>query len=260
MRSKTLPTDITSYDLLKTFAVVTMVIDHVGAYFFPDMVWLRAIGRLSFPVWLFLIGYAQTREITKPILVGSLLLFLSNFVAGMGVFPLSILVTILVVRLLIDKIMPWLLMSRRALWLGAVGLFIIAAPSFILFEFGALAFLFAAFGYLVRRRSDHPDLVGYSVFLGAGYVILQSMGYALYGLEFFMFALGMAGVMAVLLRFRSETYPAYTKALPLAGVKLLHLCGRRTLEIYVLHLLVFKAIVLVFGFPRFGFMQWSWVW
>ena len=71
MASKTLPSSITSYDILKTFAVLTMIIDHIGLYFFPDEMWWRVIGRLSFPVWLFLIGYAQSRDIPKLLILGA---------------------------------------------------------------------------------------------------------------------------------------------------------------------------------------------
>ena len=38
---------------LKMIALVTMVIDHVGAVFFPDLIWLRYIGRLSMPIYAF---------------------------------------------------------------------------------------------------------------------------------------------------------------------------------------------------------------
>ena len=39
-----LPQELTSYDLLKTLAVVTMIIDHIGLYFFPDDVGWRIVG------------------------------------------------------------------------------------------------------------------------------------------------------------------------------------------------------------------------
>ncbi len=36
-----LPAPLTAYDLLKTLAIILMVVDHIGAYFFPDQMWWR---------------------------------------------------------------------------------------------------------------------------------------------------------------------------------------------------------------------------
>lgn len=51
---------------LKWIAMITMTIDHIGAYILPDQLWLRMIGRLSFPIYAFLIaeGYVHTRNRT----------------------------------------------------------------------------------------------------------------------------------------------------------------------------------------------------
>jgi hypothetical protein len=42
-------------EFLKAIAVVTMTIDHVGAIFYPQYVFLRIIGRLSFPIFSYLL-------------------------------------------------------------------------------------------------------------------------------------------------------------------------------------------------------------
>ena len=41
---------------LKIIAILTMTIDHVGFFFFPDIEVLRIIGRLSFPLFAWLIA------------------------------------------------------------------------------------------------------------------------------------------------------------------------------------------------------------
>ena len=53
--------------MLKMLALITMVIDHVGAVFFPQLYWLRYIGRISMPIYAFLIsqGYKYTRNFTR---------------------------------------------------------------------------------------------------------------------------------------------------------------------------------------------------
>lgn len=52
---------------LKIFAILIMIIDHVGAVIFPGALYLRIIGRLAFPIFAFLIGegLAHTRDPKK---------------------------------------------------------------------------------------------------------------------------------------------------------------------------------------------------
>lgn len=52
---------------LKTFAIISMLIDHTGAVLFPEMLILRIIGRLAFPIFAFLLveGYFHTRDVQK---------------------------------------------------------------------------------------------------------------------------------------------------------------------------------------------------
>lgn len=52
---------------LKIIAVLAMTIDHVGYLFYPGEVWMRIIGRLTFPIMAFLLaqGYCYTRNLRK---------------------------------------------------------------------------------------------------------------------------------------------------------------------------------------------------
>ena len=52
---------------LKLIAVFLMIIDHIGAVLFPNIILLRCIGRLSFPIFAFCIaeGYFYTKSRLK---------------------------------------------------------------------------------------------------------------------------------------------------------------------------------------------------
>lgn len=49
---------------LKLIALVTMLIDHVGAALFPGAVWMRAVGRIAMPIFAFCVaeGYTHTSD------------------------------------------------------------------------------------------------------------------------------------------------------------------------------------------------------
>src|SRR5882724_7582394 len=50
---------------IKIIAIITMIIDHIGLFFFPTVPELRLIGRLSFPLfaWLIANGAYHTHNI-----------------------------------------------------------------------------------------------------------------------------------------------------------------------------------------------------
>lgn len=52
-------------DFLKSFAMGTMLIDHIGYMFFPGMLIFRTIGRMAFPIFAYMIacGYDYTHSL-----------------------------------------------------------------------------------------------------------------------------------------------------------------------------------------------------
>lgn len=52
---------------LKIIACISMLIDHIGVILFPEIAFLRIVGRLAFPIFTFLIveGYFYTKNISK---------------------------------------------------------------------------------------------------------------------------------------------------------------------------------------------------
>lgn len=54
---------------LKILALVTMIIDHIGAIFYPDLIFLRIIGRVAFVLYAFMLveGVYHTNNIHKYI-------------------------------------------------------------------------------------------------------------------------------------------------------------------------------------------------
>lgn len=62
---------------LKIIAITSMLIDHVGAVFFPQVMILRIIGRMAFPIYAYLLveGFIYTHDI-------------KNYMLRLGIFAL----------------------------------------------------------------------------------------------------------------------------------------------------------------------------
>ena len=152
--SKPLSPVLTSYDFLKAAALVLMIVDHIGYFFYPDDMWWRAVGRMSAPVWLFLVGYARSRDVGARMWAGMAVLVVSNYVFGMPVLPLNILGTIIVCRLAIDPMMGFIRRHPSMLYPVLVLLFVGGVFTFMTVEYGTTAMMMVMTGYLVRNHEE----------------------------------------------------------------------------------------------------------
>jgi hypothetical protein len=243
---KNLPSTLTSYDLLKAAAVIIMVIDHMGFYFFPDDEWWRAVGRIGFPVWFFLVGHASGRDISPKLWGGALILIAASLAVGMPLFALNALVTIILIRLVIDQIMDYAAHSPRALAQVCVLLIVLALPTSLLCEYGTEGLLFAVFGYAVRHRENlWPGRnVTFNIMLTCfvSFGLLQKLVFGFSLPAFLFMATGTLATCLILMEFKAREYPRLSAVIPGFFKAPIQFMGRHTLEIYVGHLLVFKAI------------------
>jgi hypothetical protein len=264
-----LSSSLTSYDILKTLAIVLMILDHVGAYFYPDESWFRVLGRLCVPIWFFLIGYARTRDIAIFALIGAGLIALGNMYAGETLLPLSILVSLMIGRYCIDALMGAMLRGGEAV----LGLFFMLLLLWILtgflFEYGTMGLLFTVSGASCRYLQLYPDklrpqfkrdallfmLASFAVYMVSQAAPMEQLR----GIQFFVLAFGLAVVGLLLWRFQSAELPNISQAMPTILRRAIQVTGRRTLEIYVLHLLAFKALAVYLYPDRFPIFEWKWV-
>jgi hypothetical protein len=259
MSTKTLTDKITSYDLLKTFAVIIMVVDHLGYYFFDDELWWRAVGRIGFPVWFFLVGHSTGRDLPTRLIVAACILQVVHSSVGLSFFPLNALFTIICIRLVMDPLMRFALQSRTRLWVLSIGLAVIAMPSYVLMEYGTLGLITAMFGYFVRHRqtiNDDKLVISFMLFALLTFVFYQQVNFGFSLTQFTFMALGTAAVRYSLLNFKALGYPGLTARCPAALSMFFRLCGRRTLEIYVVHLVIFDAIGVIFDLSGMGLFRW----
>lgn len=90
--------------MLKIIAMVIMVIDHTGAVLFPELRWMRIVGRIAFPIFAFFVaeGFIHTRNIKKYILRMAVFALISEaafdlaFYGAIGFEHQNVMVTFLV--------------------------------------------------------------------------------------------------------------------------------------------------------------------
>lgn len=249
--TRTIP-DITSYDLLKTFAVLFMVVDHIGYYFLPDDNWTRMVGRLCVPIWFFLIGYANTRHIPFLLAAGAIFLVGMNMVVGLSIMPFNVLPTIIFARLALDKTMAFCLKSNTHLWVMSVFLLVAALPTYFISEYGTLGLILAMYGYMVRHRGTHnlitKDYVqNYMIFAAMAFLVMQEISFGFNIMQISICTLASFTVFFYLLNFDGKPLPSLNSNLSDIPRRLLHFCGHRTLEIYIAHLTLFKIAALMLG-------------
>ncbi|MCB9989547.1 MAG: hypothetical protein H6868_09500 [Rhodospirillales bacterium] len=254
-----LPKELTSYDFLKMFAVLLMIVDHVGAFYFPDQAWFRVAGRLCVPVWFFLIGYARSRDLGPRLWVGFLLLIVVKLFAGMALFPVNILGTIIVVRLLLDAVMKVALWHAFVFW--GVGLLLLALVPVTgtFFEYGTLAVILAMFGYLLRHSEQRQAYIyPYIIFCVAAFMVAQLMYFDFSTSEFIVLFAGTILVMVTLYHFKPVSFSRLTMVLPGFVVSVIQFFGRRTLEIYVVHLALIMLSMLWLAPDYYRILGWKW--
>lgn len=235
---------VTTLDLLKTFALVFMVVDHLGYFFFPDDVTWRAIGRWCVPVWFFLAGYHAPRNWIQPALLkGGLIVACGFFIFLDRLFPLNALFAIQLVYLQISLLRQQPAAHWNAyfpfLLIYITGLTVLAPVTNILWDYGTLALLMGVWGFFAKERAlltrDHYIIL--CLLTAMSVLYLQVTRWSFTGLDAYLCIGGMSIVMLYLsVFFKPITYPGHSSLL-------LRLAGRYTLEFYVAHLVLFYMIL-----------------
>ena len=133
----------------------TMLVDHVGAVFFPNALWLRVIGRIAFPLfaWGIAMGYRYTRN-WKLYAIRLLVLGFATQIPYTLLFDngnLNVCFTLLA-GLLVLKLLH---MPNRVLgMLGALGT--LALVHLLEFEYGIYGVLTILIFYYCREDSKMP--------------------------------------------------------------------------------------------------------
>ncbi|MGE6573768.1 TraX family protein [Paenibacillus xylanexedens] len=162
--------------MMQWIAMITMLIDHIGAVFFPHIIELRIIGRIAFPIYAFAvyIGYKHTRDVQKYIWRLFWIAIISQvpFMAAFNHYSLNVVWTLwsaLLVLFVIDKLPSRLL--GIPIVIGA-GWFMEISQM----DYGMYGLLLV----LLFRYFQGPVLVVAHVVLNALYLLLHNSSVQMY--------------------------------------------------------------------------------
>lgn len=260
MNEKAYPSAITSYDLLKAAAIILMIIDHLGAFVFIDESWMRAVGRLSAPIWLFLIGYAKTRHVPVRLLAAAFIMLVANFIVGVPVFTLNILFSLILIRLSLEYIVKVMCGNASRVMIFTLFTGFVFFPTGAIFDYGSVGVTIALFGFFMRHKDQVRNdkfLWGYMLLVYCVYVITQQLLFGFGERDILLMLFGVMLVCVWLYKFSPGQYSKLTAALPRSCVTVIQFCGRRSLEIYVVHFIALQLYAKMVGnIPGEWFVFW----
>jgi hypothetical protein len=144
-------------------------------------------------------------------------------------------------------------------WLSALALAVSFPVTYIFFEYGALGLIIGVFGWLCRNRDARPEgqslARNFGLFCWLAFSVLQQYMFRFDVPQFLLMSLGTGMYLAILYFYRPEDYPAAQKPAWKLPAPIVRFMGRHTLELYVFHLLLFKAVKLWYH-PEL-FMKWG---
>ena len=231
---------LNSHHVWKMVALLCMTLDHVGSYLLVDNLWLRAVGRMAFPIFLFLVGHALVYRVRRNTIYWAVGMLLINPFLGNAVFPFNVLVTIIGCQWLLAQVeqRDWFVRFPWTLVVGCVALWV---PSVVFSEFGSIGFLYALMGYAVRSGKIN-SVAGYAVttLAFAGLLGGMSLTYDFTMLQMLVATLGVTLVTILLVNFTHR--PVAWVGVPDWAKHVGYFLSRHSMQYYVLHRLILQAI------------------
>lgn len=164
---------------MQWLAMLTMLIDHIGAVWFPDEAVLRIIGRLAFPLYAYaiVIGYHRTRNLNRYLIRMAILAGLSQvpFMLAFQTWEMNAIATLLVCLLMLTLLDRY--QNNRALQVLLIAAAIVSLE-IIPFDYGAYGLLLV----FIYRYAKPSHVVWLHLGLNIAAVFSKGWGLQLFSL------------------------------------------------------------------------------
>ena len=239
------------YDILKVLALVCMIIDHIGYFLYPEVIWLRRVGRIAFPIFLFLVWYNHSYRRRRSLWMWWILV---QVVLRVGVerwwgtyglykwlVRINILLAIALTRIFLQAV--------RNVPSWVLGLFLISILllpySYELIEYGTMNIIWACIGYRVRGISERRVYSRFTYQIRCrGLLVIGWVGQARLTYAYFWWSqlLTISSVAITVLILWTMTYWNRTVLLNDYPKKTLLFLSSQALPVYAIHILMLYLI------------------
>ena len=151
-----IPPSVDNADWLKTIAIISVAVGHIGHFFMADDHWWAVFGRSAAPAFFFLMGYAQTRTVPPYwIWLGIFLTLLEASNADWTWVPPNILLSFVLIRIARPYV-QMLVQYRGWVAFGLIACALLAVQPIAakIVDYGAEGWLWSLFGLYQRMYVD----------------------------------------------------------------------------------------------------------
>lgn len=216
-------------DLLKCFAILTMIIDHLGLYVFLDNNMFRLIGRLAMPVFAFFAGYNFKGKPKLKLLILGIALYVITTLLLKKIITLNILISIFFGQCYLYSY-KYKLYNIKDNYLKIFGLLLLSLVTIPLFDYGTLVIAIMALGFIAHKSAKDLKL---AVLISLVLPMLTSM--VLFNFSNWQ---TLILVLFIVLEYLIMTIKNFNDKIYLH----VNIISRNSLYIYMLHLIILQYI------------------
>ena len=163
------------YDYLKILALMSMILDHMGYFLFPEEIWFRVVWRIAFPLFLLLVGYNGSYKRRSSLWIVGVCIQLVIWWLWYRWVPvdpmLNILLVIACTRVFMWRITSYWLIVQVISFVSAIVLF---PRTFSWIDYGTLALAFWLSWWWIRTLKWSWALWAWTVLIGV-YMVYMIM-------------------------------------------------------------------------------------
>lgn len=237
---------VNTHDVYKFFAIMFMMMDHIGQYLLEGHTVLRMVGRIAMPIFATIYGYHFKDKIGWRLLPWAVALSAADFYVKGTVLPLNILFAFFfgsIFGIGLNKYKDSF--KQLDLWLIFIFSLMLHVYFKLSLEYGCFVFWFMTCGYIFKhyKENKHNSLFVLGIFIL--YFVDQSFGIGLTkDLQTNSFYLPVLFVLTLLSlvalkKYRLESYSEIS--IPWMRGLVMFL-GRYSLQIYVIHLGILRLV------------------